>query len=84
MLVTRDPVETGQTGEPALRAVVDRSGGLDVKVTGVGSVVDALAALAPDTRTPESRYPMRSPWWLLPFVACVGGEWWLRRRAGLR
>ena len=45
MLVTRDPVETGQTGEPALRAVVDRSGGLDVKVTGVGSVVDALAAI---------------------------------------
>lgn len=84
MLVTRDPVETGQTGESALRALVDRSGGSDVKVTGVGSVVDAMAALAPDSRTPESRYPMRSAWWLLPFVACVGGEWWLRRRAGLR
>jgi hypothetical protein len=28
-------------------------------------------------------HPMRSPFWLIPFVACLGGEWWLRRKAGL-
>jgi hypothetical protein len=27
--------------------------------------------------------PMRSPWWLLPFALCLGGEWWLRRQSGL-
>jgi hypothetical protein len=28
--------------------------------------------------------PMRSPWWILPFAACLSVEWWLRRRRGLR
>jgi hypothetical protein len=28
--------------------------------------------------------PMRSPWWIVPFAACLAGEWWLRRRRGLR
>jgi hypothetical protein len=32
---------------------------------------------------PGRIYPMRSPWWLLPFTLCLGGEWWLRRRSGL-
>ena len=30
------------------------------------------------------RHPMRSTWWLLPFVVCLSSEWWLRRRRGLR
>jgi hypothetical protein len=32
----------------------------------------------------EQRFPMRSLWWLWAFTACLGGEWQLRRRAGLR
>lgn len=28
--------------------------------------------------------PMRSVWWIVPFAACLGLEWWLRRRHGLR
>jgi hypothetical protein len=28
--------------------------------------------------------PMRSGWWIVPFAACLCGEWWLRRRQGLR
>jgi hypothetical protein len=27
---------------------------------------------------------MRSTWWLLPFALSLGGEWYLRRRNGLR
>lgn len=84
VLVTQDLIETGQTDDVALRAAIERSGGLDVKAQDIASVVDALEALAPGTRTPESRFPMRSPWWLVPFVGCLAGEWWLRRRAGLR
>jgi hypothetical protein len=30
------------------------------------------------------RHPMRSAWWMLPFAACLSGEWWQRRRRGLR
>jgi hypothetical protein len=33
---------------------------------------------------PEPRYPMRAWWWVLPLAGCLAGEWWLRRRAGLR
>jgi hypothetical protein len=32
---------------------------------------------------PRETRPMRSPWWVVPFTACLGGEWWLRRRRGL-
>jgi hypothetical protein len=32
---------------------------------------------------PAEFHPMRSGWWLLPFVACLAIEWWLRRRSGL-
>lgn len=28
-------------------------------------------------------HPMRSAWWIIPFVLALGGEWWLRRRRGL-
>jgi hypothetical protein len=31
----------------------------------------------------ERWYPMRSPWWLIPLVAALSAEWWLRRRRGL-
>jgi hypothetical protein len=37
---------------------------------------------APRTRHP--RHPMRSAWWMLPFAAFLSGEWWIRRRRGLR
>lgn len=84
LLVTPTAVVTGQMGDAELRAAIERSRGLQVDADEVGSVVEALEALAPGTRTPESRFPMRSAWWLLPLVACLAGEWWLRRRAGLR
>ena len=38
----------------------------------------------PAQRAPRDTRPMRSPWWILPFAGCLGGEWWLRRRGGLR
>jgi len=30
-----------------------------------------------------SWHPMRSGWWLIPFVLALSGEWWLRRRRSL-
>jgi hypothetical protein len=27
-------------------------------------------------------HPMRSAWWIIPFVLALSGEWWLRRRRG--
>lgn len=37
-----------------------------------------------DAAAAASWFPMRSPWWLVPFVACVSIEWWLRRRNRLK
>ena len=41
-----------------------------------------MAALAPAPRR-VPWYPMRSAWWIVPFVLTLGAEWWLRRRRGL-
>ena len=39
-------------------------------------------AQAPNVQTVI--HPMRSIWWIVPFVAALSGEWWTRRRRGLR
>jgi hypothetical protein len=58
---------------------------------GVNVTVDDLATLERDVRrtvltqtVPTIRHPMRAAWWMIPFAACLSGEWWLRRRAGRR
>lgn len=40
--------------------------------------------LAPVQTAAASVRPMQSPWWIVPFAGCLGAEWWLRRRRGLR
>jgi hypothetical protein len=41
-----------------------------------------LATLEPSPRRMIVR-PMRSAWWIVPFVLALGAEWWWRRRRGL-
>jgi hypothetical protein len=48
---------------------------------------DLASALEQDIRAPsvmEHWHPMRSAWWMLPFALALAGEWWVRRRRGLR
>lgn len=53
---------------------------------------DALARIPPwlagrpsaTTRVSATWRPMRSPWWIVPFVGALGIEWYGRRRAGRR
>lgn len=68
----------------ALTASAVASGGTSVAAVRVHEVVDGLRALPPPAPVDTPVAPMRSGWWLVPFAACLGGEWWLRRRAGLR
>jgi hypothetical protein len=57
-------------------------GGIAVKNEDFGALRDALLrAVRPPARV-ATRYPMRSPWWLVPFAIALSGEWWLRRRRG--
>lgn len=65
-------------------AIASRTGGLVVRAGDVSPIVQAWLDARGTERRPQQQYPMRSWWWLLPFVASLAGEWWLRRRAGLR
>jgi hypothetical protein len=64
---------------------------LEAEITSAGGSttrVDADASLnvfnAPPQRERVAIHPMRSVWWMLPFVGCLSVEWWLRRRHGLK
>jgi hypothetical protein len=69
---------------PALALLAESHGGRNVAATDIQALTRTLREqiAAPSARV--TRRPMRSPWWLVPFVACLGGDWWLRRRRGLR
>ena len=82
-------VTTGATASvSAVLGKLERAAGLSGGATGtvgeVTAVVSALATVVPESPPPVPVHPMRSVWWMSPFVACLGAEWWLRRRAGLR
>ncbi len=60
------------------------TGGVIVAPGDEGKVAQAIGSAALQKETNVPVHPMQSPWWMLPLVACLGAEWWLRRRAGLR
>lgn len=68
---------------PAIESWVRGSGGTVSPATEAEAVLDTRLATLPRRFVPETLYPMRAWWWLIPFVAALGAEWWLRRRRGL-
>ena len=71
------------TGAP-LSLLAQSRGGVDVASEHVDELVRRLRQDIASPATRVERRPMRSAWWMLPFTACLAGEWWLRRRRGLR
>ena len=67
-----------------LSLLAESHGGRNVLVSDLADLARTLRQqiAAPTIRV--ERRPMRSPWWLVPLVGCLGGEWWLRRRRGER
>ncbi|MDP2054496.1 MAG: hypothetical protein Q8L75_12725 [Acidobacteriota bacterium] len=79
-------VTTGATGSVTavmreLERIAAQSGG---GIGDAGTATETLAGMLQPGAAPTPSHPMRSPWWMSPFVACLGLEWWLRRRSGLR
>jgi hypothetical protein len=58
--------------------------GIDVTPQQIPDLERFLRDTVSSPRLPLVRHPMRSVWWIVPFALCVSGEWWLRRRRGLR
>jgi hypothetical protein len=84
MSVTRHVTSDARPTEASLESVVARTGGVDVTADDLDPLVKALLSRSVEPLGPERRYPMRSAWWILPFVGCLAGEWWLRRLSGRR
>jgi hypothetical protein len=68
----------------AIRTGVETGGGVVVESRGLDRLREHLLRRTPRRPAAHVWFPMRSAWWLLPFGACLGAEWLLRRRAGLR
>ena len=69
------------------RAVASAMAANGAAIVGPGdltTLAEKARALVPARRERRETRPMRSAWWLIPFAVCLGAEWTLRRRAGLR
>jgi hypothetical protein len=82
VLVQADP-QTAESGPP-LAMLASSHHGIDVTPDRIVDLERFLHGAVATPRATVVRRPMRSAWWMLPFAACLSGEWWLRRRRGLR
>jgi hypothetical protein len=64
-------------------AFASSRGGFSIDASQLRDLPDRLAAAFQPVSRVETWYPMRSAWWLIPFTALLGAEWWWRRRRGL-
>ena len=79
----RDELHRLSQPEARLDAVIAAHGGLLVGTDADDALLARIRAELTSRSERQSWWPMRSIYWLIPFVACLGGEWWLRRRTGL-
>ena len=59
-------------------------GGATIAAEDLSALPAQLTQALTPTMVPQRWYPMRGVWWLVPFTLAASGEWWLRRRRGLR
>ena len=69
---------------PALSMLSASHQGIDVAPERIADLERFIRGAVAAPAATVVRHPMRSVWWMLPFAACLSGEWWLRRRRGLR
>jgi hypothetical protein len=81
-LLIRDRASVIGADGDELTSAITAHGGLVVAGGNENELVSAFRRAASPTRISTQVHPLRSPWWVVPFVACLGAEWWLRRRAG--
>lgn len=62
---------------------ITASGGVEVGPDDIESLPGAISRAIGSPAQQLPWYPMRSPWWIVPFALLLGAEWWLRRRQAL-
>jgi hypothetical protein len=82
-IAIRDDVRVAAAAGDRLASAVAAYGGTVVRHGDEGQLLSRVRQLPPERFERRDAYPMRPPWWFVPFTACLAGEWLLRRRAGL-
>lgn len=83
IVVVRADARVSSTALP-LAVLASAHRGVNVTPDRIGELERFLSAAVATRPTPRVTRPMRSAWWIVPFVTCLCCEWWLRRRRGLR
>ena len=83
-LVVAETVARATPDESDLVAAWSTSrGGVALPATRLAELAPLVRHSLPPTVRLETWYPMRSPWWIVPFTLLLGAEWFRRRRSGL-
>ena len=82
--IRSDVRQLDRAGAPSLAMLASSHRGIDVTPGRIVELERFLRDAVNTPRTPHTRHPMRSAWWIVPFTLCLSTEWWQRRRRGLR
>lgn len=82
-VVVADAARVQPAERDLLEAWVHTQGGSALAQSSLGRLTTRIDAAIEPRASRITWHPMRSAWWLLPFVIALGAEWWLRRRRGL-
>ena len=79
--ITATNVRRAIAGSDAFGRVIAAQGGTVVGPSGLESLAARARATLQSGRERQDTRPMHSPWWIVPFAACLGAEWLLSRRS---
>jgi hypothetical protein len=83
LVVADDASHAIADGRDVMRAWAASRAGATFDAGSLGELADSIDARLDAPASRELWHPMRSAWWLVPFVTALGLEWLLRRRRGL-
>jgi len=84
LVVSSDVHDVQPSSRDLSRAWATSRGGQMFQAADIGQLAQALSTAIHPPSQLITWHPLRSAWWIVPFVLALSGEWWLRRRRGLR
>ncbi len=84
VVVRQDARPPGSAASVPLALMSSSHHGIDATPERLADVERFIRGVVAASTAPVEHRPMRSPWWLVPFIGCLCAEWWVRRRRGLR